>query len=633
MSRDLSSSWLVSLVLLITMGLFSLSALASDRLVWEGNGHSYQKFENTVSWTEAQTYCESQGGYLATATSLEEKHFIFSQLGTADLVWLGGTDAGHEGTWSWVTNEPWNYSNWDEGEPNNGYGNENYLLMNYYGTWNDMSLDNRLRFVCEWNNDQSSNSIILALEEPANGSTYSGIANVRGWAVAPQGVKKIELYIDGVLIGSIPLGGKRSDVGAAYPSYPDSADSGFAMAFNYSEHSTLTAGSHTFTVRAYDPTGGSRDASAIVNVVQFASSYMSNPTAVNVDNAIITRGGNAITVQNLLAEGQPYTVQLNWRPAVQGFAITQINRTSAIAAGALPDQIHQNSSQTLEETQASSPLTTLMAASDSIVMNLEEPTSGSTYSGISNVRGWTVAPQGLQKVELYVDGVLKGNLPLGGLRTDVSHAYPDYPGAAQSGFAMAFNYSGLAAGSHTFTVRAYDNAGGARDVNATISVVRFVNSYMVDPVAVNMDSATITQGGNAITVQNLLAEGQPYTVQLNWRPATQGFAITQINSASGGGGGGGGCSYTINPTSQQFSAQDGSGDVTVTTQPGCSWTAKNNVNWIAIASGANETGSGTVKYLVSSNSGVVLRIGTLTIAGQKFTVYQNHYQDSSGGGQ
>ena len=631
MSRDLSSSWLVSLVLLITMGLFSLSALASDRLVWKGNGHSYQKFENTVNWTEAQTYCESQGGYLATVTSQEEQQFIFSQLGTAGLVWLGGTDAGHEGTWSWVTNEPWNYSNWDGGEPNNGYGNENYLLMNHYGTWNDMSLDNTLWFVCEWNNDQSSNGIILALEEPANGSTYSGIANVRGWAVAPQGVKKIELYIDGALIGNIPLGGKRSDVGAAYPSYPNSVDSGFAMAFNYSEHSTLTAGSHTFTVRAYDPTGGSRDASAIVNVVQFASSYMSDPTAVNVDNATITRGGNTITVQNLLAEGQPYTVQLNWRPAVQGFAITQINRTSAITVGALPDQIHQNTSQTIKETQASSPLTTPMAASDSIVINLEEPTSGSTYSGISNVRGWTVAPQGLQKVELYVDGVLKGNLPLGGLRTDVSHAYPDYPGAAQSGFAMAFNYSGLAAGSHTFTVRAYDNTGGARDVNATISVARFVSSYMVDPVAVNMDSATITQGGNVITVQNLLAEGQPYTVQLNWRPATQGFAITQINSASGGGGGG--CSYTINPTSQQFSAQDGSGDVTVTTQPGCSWTAKNNVDWIAIASGANETGSGTVKYLVSSNSGVVLRIGTLTIAGQKFTVYQNHNQGSNDGGQ
>lgn len=74
---------------------------------------------------------------------------------------------------------------------------------------------------------------------------------------------------------------------------------------------------------------------------------------------------------------------------------------------------------------------------------------------------------------------------------------------------MAFNYSGLAAGSHTFTVRAYDNAGGARDVNATISVVRFMNPYMADPAAVNMDSATINRGGNAITVQNLLARANP----------------------------------------------------------------------------------------------------------------------------
>ncbi len=631
MSRYFPSSWLVPLLLLITMGLFSLSALASDRLVWEGNGHSYQRFENTVSWTEAQTYCESQSGYLATITSKEEKIFIFLQLGTIGLVWLGGTDAGHEGTWSWVTNEPWNYSNWDEGEPNNGYGNENYLLMNYYGTWNDMSLDNRLWFVCEWNNNQSNDTIILTLEEPANGSTYSGISNVRGWAVAPQGVKKVELYMDGVLIGNIPLGGKRSDVGATYPSYPGSTDSGFAMAFNYSEHSTLTAGSHTFTVRAYDNAGGSRDASAIVNVVQFASSYISDPMAINVDSATITRGGNAITVQNLLAEGQSYTIQLNWRPAVQGFAITQINRTNTTAAGTPPDWIYQNSSQATEGTQASSSLlTTPMVAGDSIVMNLEEPAPSSIYSGISNVRGWAVAPQGLQKVELYVDGVLKGNLPLGGLRTDVSHTYPDYPGAAQSGFAMAFNYSGLAAGSHTFTVRAYDNAGGARDVNATISVVRFMNPYMADPAAVNMDSATINRGGNAITVQNLLAEGQPYTVQLNWRPATQGFAITQINSASGGGDG---CNYTINPKSQQFSDQNGSGDVTVSTQPGCSWTAKNNVDWIAIASGTNETGPGIVKYLVSRNMGVELRTGTLTIAGKEFTVYQDYYKGDSGGAQ
>jgi len=51
------------------------------------------------------------------------------------------------------------------------------------------------------------------------------------------------------LQGNIPLGWRRADVGDAYPGYPGSAHSGFAMAFNYS---TLSAGPHTLTVRAVD---------------------------------------------------------------------------------------------------------------------------------------------------------------------------------------------------------------------------------------------------------------------------------------------------------------------------------------------------------------------------------------------
>jgi hypothetical protein len=78
-------------------------------------------------------------------------------------------------------------------------------------------------------------------------------------------------------------------------------------------------------------------------------------------------------------------------------------------------------------------------------------------------------------------------------------------------------------------VRAIDATGGARDARVTANVVRFETPYMADPAAVNVDQATISRGGNAITVQNLLADGKPYTVQLNWRPATQGFALTQID--------------------------------------------------------------------------------------------------------
>ena len=171
------------------------------------------------------------------------------------------------------------------------------------------------------------------------------------------------------------------------------------------------------------------------------------------------------------------------------------------------------------------------AAGDSIVMNLEEPAAGSTYSGVANVRGWAVAPQGLEKVELYVDDQFFSNIPFGGRRADVGNAYPNYPGSAQSGFAMAFNYSELAAGPHTFTVRAIDTTGGGRDARVTLNVTRFENAFMADPAAVNLDQATLARGGNTITVQNLVADGKRYNIQLDWRPAAQGFSVTAITSA------------------------------------------------------------------------------------------------------
>lgn len=53
---------------------------------------------------------------------------------------------------------------------------------------------------------------------------------------------------------------------------------------------------------------------------------------------------------------------------------------------------------------------------------------------------------------------------------------------------------------------------------------------------------------------------------------------------------------------------------------GCAWTAVSNVGWITILSGANGSGNGTVTYSVASTTRA--RSGTMTIAGQTFTVRQ-----------
>lgn len=98
------------------------------------NGHLYYIYRMKMISPEAQSYCESQGDYLATRTNQEEQDFVFGLAASSEMmhVTTGGTDEGHEGVWTWMNGEALTYSNWDYGEPNNGLGQgQNYLL--YYG--------------------------------------------------------------------------------------------------------------------------------------------------------------------------------------------------------------------------------------------------------------------------------------------------------------------------------------------------------------------------------------------------------------------------------------------------------------------------------------------------------------------
>jgi hypothetical protein len=96
--------------------------------------------------------------------------------------------------------------------------------------------------------------------------------------------------------------------------------------------------------------------------------------------------------------------------------------------------------------------------------------------------------------------------------------------------------------------------------------------------------------------------------------AGQSFAVTQAGAGS--------CSYSISPTSRSHGAGTETGSVSVTATSGCSWTATSNSSWITITSGNSGSGNGTVSYSVAANTSGSARTGTLTIAGQTFTVTQ-----------
>ena len=81
------------------------------------------------------------------------------------------------------------------------------------------------------------------------------------------------------------------------------------------------------------------------------------------------------------------------------------------------------------------------------------------------------------------------------------------------------------------------------------------------------------------------------------------------------------CTYSIDPTSQSFSPAAGSGSITVTAGAGCSWTTTEALSWVTVTSGTG-TGNGSVNYSVAANSSTAPRSGTMTVAGQTFTVNQ-----------
>ncbi|MBI3653664.1 MAG: VCBS repeat-containing protein [Acidobacteria bacterium] len=154
--------------------------------------------------------------------------------------------------------------------------------------------------------------------------------------------------------------------------------------------------------------------------------------------------------------------------------------------------------------------------------------------------------------------------------------------------------------------------GGTGTVNVTAA------SVCAWTAASNAAWITITSGasgtGNGAVNYSVAANPNPGNRTGTMTIAGQTFTVTQDGTNP--------CTYTIAPTSQVFGASGGGGSVTVTTGNTCAWSAVSNVAWITITSGASGTGSGLANYTVAVNSQAAIRTGTVTVAGQTFTVTQ-----------
>jgi len=365
---------------------------------------------------------------------------------------------------------------------------------------------------------ESSDEVFrVSLEEPINGQIHTGVGNLRGWAIGEAGIEKVEIWIDDVYAFDVPYGGSRGDVANAFPDVSGSGESGYSMAFAYSN---LSAGDHTAKAVAYNAAGLVAESSASFSIEKFEESFITDPNAVDLTNASCSLSGDEVSITDAVVSGDPLDMLLKWRTAEQGFEIIEIHGSGTATAMRVQRQA----------TSVRDAVANAESSGSTLQVTLEEPVNAEIHSGVGNLRGWAVASEGVEKIEIFIDGDYAFDAPYGGARGDVGAAFPDISNSTESGFSLAFTYSNLTAGTHTMEAVARTADGADERSAVTFEVVKFAQNFISDSQAVNLDAAGCATKGDEISITGAAVAGETYDIVLDWRTAEQGFEIVQIRS-------------------------------------------------------------------------------------------------------
>ncbi len=120
----------------------------------------YQVITSSLDWNSAkvaaaQLVYNGMQGHLAAVTSPSENQFIASLPGSGLAVWIDGSDAATEGTWTFATGPKlgaaMTYTNWDaaSAQPNGGTSATCLMLLDD-GTWGSAVCSKKFYFVVEY---------------------------------------------------------------------------------------------------------------------------------------------------------------------------------------------------------------------------------------------------------------------------------------------------------------------------------------------------------------------------------------------------------------------------------------------------------------------------------------------------
>lgn len=350
------------------------------------------------------------------------------------------------------------------------------------------------------------------------GNSGAGMLPLFGWALDDNGVEGIDILVDGVVDGRANYGRTRPQVTKKFPNYPDSLHPGWVYQLDTTHYLN---GVHTVTARvlsksgevvglnsrklnfgnvthALDPFGriefpkhqselrGRCDLAdpnrrwSIVSGYALDTGVQVEDTGVGyvellLDGALYANSNRdcfrladlgqvncyGLRRQDLVPifphlkdaphSGFRYALDVGFLVGALGYS--EGTHRLTIRAGDIYEQI-----STVDEIVVTFACDDLSDDEESIG-DIEQPFDGNMYSGIMRLRGWALDWEGVQKVEVFVDGFSVGLATYGLARPLITPIYPGYPDRAFPGWEHSFNTTDFSNGEHFLEVVVTDDLG------------------------------------------------------------------------------------------------------------------------------------------------------------------------------
>jgi alpha-tubulin suppressor-like RCC1 family protein len=311
------------------------------------------------------------------------------------------------------------------------------------------------------------------IDSPQKYQTISGKYNVSGWLLDASGISKIEVVVDGSVIGEAVYGHARFDVANVYPNYNNNYSGYKYLLDTY----ILSEGQHTLVIRGYNNKGEKINLTARnFNVTHtlpakgYLESLKQNQTIKgNHDISGWLLEGNGVKKIEIIIDGSIIgeasyglhrpdvaLVYPDYKNSNSGFSYSLDANSLIEGQHTLVIRGYNNEGEQVTFAERTFIVSHLLPAKgylDSIKEN-------QTISGNYTISGWALDGSGVSKIEVLIDNSIVGEATYGFSRSDVLAVFPEYNNS-MAGYRYFLNTMSLSEGKHTITIRHYNSMGVA----------------------------------------------------------------------------------------------------------------------------------------------------------------------------